>query len=188
MTANVYSVDTRDEIGVGLVTRVDAIAADGEVAARIRRRRGGHLRPLDQALLHAPDIADGWNALLGAIRGGTTIDAALREAIILRVAVLNRAPYEWTAHEHVGRAAGLSGAHLDSLRTGAPPEGFPRGWVDALAYTELMTTEIVVPDPLFDALRESFDERQLVELTATVAAYTMVSRFLVALEVGEVSR
>ena len=50
---------------------------------------------------------------------------------------------------------------------------------------------VAVPDDLFAALREHLDDRQVVELAATVAAYAMVSRFLVALQVpppeGEVS-
>jgi alkylhydroperoxidase family enzyme len=40
-----------------------------------------------------------------------------------------------------------------------------------------------VPDALFEPLRRWFDPRQLVELTVTVAAYNMVSRFLEALKV-----
>jgi alkylhydroperoxidase family enzyme len=48
-----------------------------------------------------------------------------------------------------------------------------------------------VPEPVFAALRAQLDDRQVVEVTATVGGYAMVSRFLVALEVpppdGEVA-
>jgi alkylhydroperoxidase family enzyme len=47
-----------------------------------------------------------------------------------------------------------------------------------------MTRDVQVPDALFDPLRQLFDERALVELVATVAAYNMVSRFLEALRIG----
>ena len=40
-----------------------------------------------------------------------------------------------------------------------------------------------VPDAVFEAVRGHFDETGLVELTATIAAYNMVSRFLEALQV-----
>jgi alkylhydroperoxidase family enzyme len=46
-----------------------------------------------------------------------------------------------------------------------------------------MTLQVQVPQPLFDALRAQLGERELVELTATVAAYNMVSRFLEALQI-----
>jgi len=38
-------------------------------------------------------------------------------------------------------------------------------------------------EPVFAAVRAQFDTREVVELTATVAAYNMVSRVLVALDV-----
>ncbi|HVL56186.1 MAG TPA: carboxymuconolactone decarboxylase family protein, partial [Burkholderiaceae bacterium] len=55
-----------------------------------------------------------------------------------------------------------------------------------LALTVQMTRTVRVDDATFDAARHAIgDERHLVELVGTVAAYNMVSRFLVALEVGE---
>jgi alkylhydroperoxidase family enzyme len=55
-----------------------------------------------------------------------------------------------------------------------------------LAYTDAMTLDVRVPDGVFDKLKEAgFSEKEIVEITATVAAYNCVSRFLVALDVGE---
>jgi 4-carboxymuconolactone decarboxylase len=42
---------------------------------------------------------------------------------------------------------------------------------------------VTVPEEIFQAVRAHFDDRQVLELTVTVAAYNMVSRVLVALEV-----
>ncbi|MEU6252560.1 carboxymuconolactone decarboxylase family protein [Streptomyces sp. NPDC047043] len=153
----------------------------GETARRIRARRGGDLHPLDRMLLHSPQLADGWNSLLGAIRQRLQLPSDIRELAILRIAVLNRAPYEWTAHEADARRAGLGVAELAELRQEKPDLDDRRRRV--IAYTDAMTRDIDVPDELFDALRADFTEPELVELTATVAAYNMVSRFLVALDV-----
>ncbi|WP_371552266.1 carboxymuconolactone decarboxylase family protein [Streptomyces sp. NBC_00554] len=157
----------------------------GEIAARIRERRGGALHPLDRMLLHSPQLADGWNSLLGAIRQRIALPADIRELVILRVAVLNRAAYEWTAHEPEARRAGLDDAQLTAVRE-EHAAAHPR--LDArqrrvIAYTDAMTRDVHVPEELFDALRADFSEPELVELTATAAAYNMVSRFLVALEI-----
>ena len=54
-----------------------------------------------------------------------------------------------------------------------------------LRYTDAMTKTVAVPDEVFEELRACFDEKEIVEITATVAAYNCVSRFLVALDVGE---
>jgi alkylhydroperoxidase family enzyme len=165
------------------MARLDYVVEGSAVADRIRTRRGGHLTPLDGMLLHSPPLADGWNSLLGAIRGESTLPADLRELAILRVAALNRAEYEWRAHEPVGRRAGLSDTDVAALRE-PEPDGLDGPKAVTLAYTDAMTRDIEVPATVFDALRGYFDERQLVELTMTIGAYNLVSRFLVALEVG----
>jgi alkylhydroperoxidase family enzyme len=46
-----------------------------------------------------------------------------------------------------------------------------------------MTREIRVPDDVFRGVREHFNDREIVELTATIAAYNLVSRFLEALQI-----
>ncbi|MFJ7216189.1 carboxymuconolactone decarboxylase family protein [Amycolatopsis sp. NPDC098790] len=165
------------------MARLGYVTEGGGVADRIRRRRGGRLTPLDGMLLHSPALADGWNSLLGAVRGASTLPADVRELAVLRVAELNGAAYEWTAHEPVAREAGMTDEQLAALRGGDPSalDGRQRA---ALAYTDAMTEKIAVEQPVFDALAAHFDEQQVVELSVTVAAYNMVSRFLVALEVG----
>ncbi|NLU76140.1 carboxymuconolactone decarboxylase family protein [Streptomyces sp. HNM0575] len=166
------------------MARLDYVRHSSEVAERIRLRRGGSLTPLDGMLLHSAPVADGWNSLLGAIRDSTSLPPALRELAILRVAALNGASYEWQAHEPVGRAAGLTDAHLDALHEGGGTAALTPEQRATLDYTDAMTRQVAVPDRVFDRLREHFDDRQIVELTATVGTYNLVSRFLVALEVG----
>lgn len=159
-------------------------SVDGEVADRIRKRRGGHLTPLDRMLLHSPPVADGWNSLLGAIRTRSILEDDLRELAILRVAALNRADYEWTAHEPVARRAGLTDTDLDALRADAPADGLTEAFRAARAYTDAMTRDVEVSTEVFAALRAHLDDREIVELTLTIGAYNLVSRFLVALEIG----
>lgn len=54
----------------------------------------------------------------------------------------------------------------------------------ALIFADYMTKEVKVPDEVFQALKQYLNERQIVEATATVAGYNMVSRVLVALNVN----
>lgn len=167
------------------MARLDYIAGTSDVADRIRARRGGQLTPLDGILLHSPPIADGWNSLLGAVRERSALPADIRELAVLRVAEINGAGYEWAAHEPIAKRAGMTTEQLAALRDGGDRSVLDERQQAALAYTDVMTRDVAVPDTAFHALQEFFDQRQIVELTATVAAYNMVSRFLVALEVGE---
>ncbi|CAB5516510.1 hypothetical protein LMG26857_05587 [Achromobacter anxifer] len=158
----------------------------GQVEARISAARG-RISPLYQVLLNSPAVVDGWEAMLTAIRRNTGLPPRLRELIILRVATLNNAPYEFEAHVPHALAAGMPQALVEALRSGpAVPElqGLEPGEAEVLALTDAMTRDIEVPDAVFAPLRERYDDTQLVELAATVGAYNMVSRFLVALRIG----
>lgn len=156
---------------------------DAELLRTIKARRGGTLLNLDRQLLHSAPLARGWNACMGAIRGETALAGGLRELVILRVALLNRAPYEFAQHAPVALAEGATQAQLDALDAWQASALFDARSRAVLAYCDAMTLQVQVPQPLFDALRAHLDERETVELTATIAAYNMVSRFLEALQI-----
>ncbi|CAK7271178.1 hypothetical protein SEPCBS119000_004468 [Sporothrix epigloea] len=171
--------------------------ADAAVANRVAARRAPFpLLELDLALLHSPPVADGWNSFFGALRSQTsTITADLRELAISRVAVINQAWYEWGQHAPLATAAGVSDASLAVLLRETPFALSDTTVVDAglltalqwaaLVYTDEMTRNVAVADATFAHLQTLLNERQIVELTAVIAGYNCVSRFLVALDVGE---
>ena len=164
-------------------TNEDAASVDAELLRAFRARRGGQLLNLDRQLLHSAPLARGWNALMGAIRGQTLLRGDLRELAILRVAVLNRAPYEFAQHAPVALAEGLTQPQIDAVASWQDSVLFDALSRDVLAYVDAMTLQVQVPQELFDTLRVHFDARRIVELTATVASYNMVSRFLEALQI-----
>jgi 4-carboxymuconolactone decarboxylase len=167
------------------VARLPGTQGSGDISARIRDRRGGTLRPLDEQLLHSPEVADGWNSLLGAIRSRATLAPNIRELVILRVAVLNRADYEWHAHRGPAIKAGVTVEQIAALQQlGSAVEAtWDQTTRHVIAYVDAMTKDIQVPDDVFDAVQAHFSVAEIVELTATIAAYNMVSRFLVALQI-----
>lgn len=157
-----------------------------EIERAILEHRG-RVSPLYQALLNSPSVAAGWERLLTAVRNGTRVPAGVRELIILRVAVLNRAAFEFDAHAPLARQAGISEAKIDAVRSAEPSrcgDPFEADERLALAVTDALTRDVDVPDELFDQLSARFDARDIVEIVTIVAAYNMVSRFLVALRIG----
>jgi alkylhydroperoxidase family enzyme len=151
------------------------------IVARIKAERGKVLN-LYGMLLNSPPVAEGWLAFLTAIRQKCKLSGRVRELAIMRVAVLNDAPYEFRAHTPFALAEGFTQQQIEEMRADQP-KGFSPMEQAVLAYTESMTREIHVPDAVFDAIRPHFDEREIVELTATVAAYNLVSRFLEAMKI-----
>lgn len=154
-----------------------------EVESRIMAERG-RVSLLYQVLLNSGPIASGWERLLTAVRNQTGVPAGLRELIILRVAVLNGASFEFDAHVPHAEKAGVSSEKIAAVRSKALPEIFTPVERLVLALTDAMTRQIVVPRELMTQVQQHFDAKGVVELVATVAAYNMVSRLLVALNVS----
>ena len=163
----------------------DQQAGDTALVAAIRKRRGGTLLNLDRQLLHSPAFAQGWNALLGAVRNELAVDPKLRELAMCVVAVINTAEYEFIHHAPEFVKAGGTEEQIAAVER---METVP---IDAALFSERenatialaiqMTRIIEVEDTTFATLQRHLGDAQTVELVGVVAAYNMVSRFLVAL-------
>lgn len=149
---------------------------------KIKAERGGRLLDLYAVLLNSPPIAEGWLKLFTAIRQQSKLNGGMRELAILRVALLNGAAYEYRAHVPFALKEGLPQEKIDALEGWRESKLYSKQERAVLAYTDAMTREIKVADEVFAAVRAAFDERETVELTATIAGYNLVSRFLVAMQ------
>ncbi|TFK36308.1 Alpha/Beta hydrolase protein, partial [Crucibulum laeve] len=185
---------------------------ESAIADAIRGRRGARgLTPLDGALLHVPPIAEGWNTLLGAVRTKGKLPGDVREIMILRVAAINGAAFEWMQHEPVGRTHGLTTGQLYVVRdidTPLPPsDGIMSSLqMSALLFADTSTRGIKVPGELIQTFKQTLaawirssdkdakdDEISskvddlYAEAALVTASYNMVSRFLVATDVAGLS-
>ncbi|KAI0322919.1 AhpD-like protein [Amylostereum chailletii] len=125
-----------------------------EIADTIRERRSGKpLIDLDGVLLNAPPIAAGWNELGRGIRNDTSLSTDLKEILILRVTVLNETAFVC--------------------------QGLTELQIAALDYADHVTRNIRVPQPVFDRIRALVkSDREIVEVTATIAGYNFTTRIL----------
>jgi alkylhydroperoxidase family enzyme len=153
------------------------------LAARIVEERGSLLH-LYAMLLHSVPVAEGWLGLLTAIRQRCALPGALRELVIMQIAHLNGAPYEAEQHAPIALREGLAAEQIRALPhwQGSPLFSAPERAV--LAYCDAMTLTVHVAPEVFAEVRGHLDECMVVELTATIAAYNMVSRFLEALGIS----
>ena len=159
-----------------------------ELVAAIRARRGEALLNLDRMLLHSPPFAKGWNEFLREVRSGLSLSPKLRELAICGVAVLNGAEYEFHHHApefiKVGGTAAQVEALLNFEAAANETAIFDAAERAVIRLTLEMTREVQVGDNSFAAVRAALpDDRSMVELVGVIAAYNMVSRFLVALGV-----
>jgi len=143
----------------------------------------GKLHNLYRMLLNSPPVAQGWLNFLTAIRQKCLLDGATRELAILRIAVINKADYEFVSHVPFALKAGLTQQQVDAIADWPDSTLFDERQRAVLAYTDSMTKDVHVPQATFDPVARHFDARGVTELTATIAAYNLVSRFLEALEI-----
>ena len=160
------------------------LAEPAPLVEQVRARRGGELLELDRLLLYSPPLAEGWNHMLGNIRTKLSVEMKLRELAMCVVALVNDADYEFYHHAPLWRQSGATEAQLAAIHD------LQRAMNDTALFDELeratirlsveMTRDIRVSDDAFETCRRCLGEQRLVELVSVVAAYNMVSRFLVA--------
>lgn len=150
---------------------------------RVKKERG-KLINLYRVLLNSPPVAEQWLNFNSAIRYSTTLDAALREMIILRVSILNGAQYQAQIHgaSHALKA-GLTKEQIADLADWAPSTCFTLPQRAALAWTDAMTRDIDVPDALHAELKRHFDDQAVTEITVLAGAYNMHTRVARALKI-----
>lgn len=159
---------------------------DIELVAAIEARRGGALLNLDRMLLWSEPLARGWNVYLRALRQELSLSPFVRELAICVVARLTGAEYEFHHHAPELKKAGATEAQLASL--GDPDAAAASNLFDdqqraVIRFAIASTRDVQIPDAVFDSLKQQLSPQEMVELTAVTAAYNMVARLLVALEV-----
>jgi len=162
-------------------------------------RRGGTLINLDRALLWSEPVTRGWNVYLKNVRTGLPTSRKLCELGICTVALLTGAAYEYHHHAPDFLTAGGTQAELDALNRAVQGNACQTitdaalGEVERLVvqYAAQITVQVKVEDALFAQISQYFDTTGVVELTAAIATYNMVARFLTALQItpeGEPAR
>ena len=166
-----------------------------DLVQAILKRRGGELINLDKALLWSEPLARGWNVYLKAVRTDLATSWKLRELGICTVALLTGAAYEYHHHAPDFLKAGGTQAELDALQdvcakyksnTAVAQQSSALAAIESIViqYAAQMTLDVKVTDDVFAQLKQHFNTTQIVELTAAIATYNMVARFLVALGVS----
>ena len=152
------------------------------LADQIRKERG-QLHNLYKMLLNSPPVARGWLNLLTAVRQQCKLPGRFRELVIVRIAILNGADYEYDSHVPIALKEGITQEQVEGLRDWQSSKAFDAKDRAVLAYTDSMTKDVHVPEEVYEPLKPHFDARELTELTATIAAYNLVSRFLEAVKI-----
>ncbi len=144
---------------------------------------GQQLLNIYKVIGHSSGIAPDFFRLANRILFRGKLPPPIRELAILRVGHLAQAPYEYTKHVLIGRKAGLSEAHIAAIPEGPSAAAYDERERAVLTYTDEVSRNYRASDESFAALRNHFDEEQVVELTIVIGFYEMICRVLEALQV-----
>jgi len=103
----------------------DALAAlDPPVRRHPRPQREGRPKALNAlgTLARYPALTQAFHTFNGHILFATTLSPRQRELLVLRVAALRDAPYEWAQHVVQGTDAGITREEISRIGTGPYPQ------------------------------------------------------------------
>ena len=165
--------------------------ADDPVLARIfaDASRGGRSVPdLYRALGNAPAMLAAWTDMAWPLRSQASTSRALRELMIMRVAVVTRAAFEWAAHWPAAIGAGVTVEQLRDLGAWATSPEFSDAERAALRCVDEMFASGGASPEAMAQLRSHFDDGEVVELILTGGFYSCVSKVLLSLGIEPAPR
>lgn len=133
-------------------------------------------------LVRHPKLFEVFGQFAGRLLRRSQLPEQVREALILRTAYRCRAVYEWAQHREIARGIGMDEAVINAFGT-ERPELADRKLALAVRAADQLTTGHDLDDDTWAALREDYDDAQLIELCMLVGDYTMIAGVLNALRV-----
>jgi 4-carboxymuconolactone decarboxylase len=139
-----------------------------------RRGAGGPFN----VLLRSPEMGDLAQQFGASMRFHSSIPPKLNELAIIITARHWTSNYEWYAHRQAAQRAGLSQAIIDAIAAGVRPASMPAEEEAVYNFcTELLTTK-QLSDKTFQAVKDRFGERGVVDLIGVSGYYGLVSMLL----------
>lgn len=144
----------------------------------------GQVRGPFSMLLHSPKLAERVLSLVTFFRDESVVDARLRSVAILAAVREREAAYVWAAQVAAARRNGLADEIIDLLRARGDAAKLPPEERDIVTYTRQLMRGNRVDQAAFDALKGRHDAQWMVELTAAINYFALLSGVVNAFEVA----
>ena len=129
-------------------------------------------------LAQHPELARAYNTFNGHVQFASTMAPRERELLVLRVAAVRRAPYEWAQHVVQAGDAGLTDDEIDRVAEGPDAPGWSPVDRALLAATDELLADCTITDETWSALAAALDVQQLLDVIFTVGAYETLAMAL----------
>jgi alkylhydroperoxidase family enzyme len=104
-----------------------------------------------------------------------------RELVVLRIAWLCRAPYEWGEHVLIAKTLGICTEEIECVTCGSSAPDWSEHERALLRAVEELHSDAMISDATWKTLSERLDERQLIELPILIGQYQTVAYYQNAL-------
>jgi AhpD family alkylhydroperoxidase len=148
------------------------------------RRKHGRSVAITPVIAHSPWNMIGWGTLEFGYEHSHKLDEKLKALAATKAATTIGCQFCIDIGSALGRKAGVSEQQLRDFHSYEESAAFSPVEKLVMQYAEEMSkTNVDIPDELFAALREHFDDAQIVELTAAIAIENLRARFNDALQI-----
>jgi 4-carboxymuconolactone decarboxylase len=164
----------------------DELDAEGQAAFdAVAARRNGRVGGPFGFMMHSPPIAERVARLGDYLRFDCILEPRDRELAIITVAREFNAEFEWGAHVRLAREIGVRDEAIEAVAQRAGLGALDPREAEVVSYVrELLGPVRRVGDATFEAARARLGERGVVELTALIGYYALVSCTLNAFELA----
>jgi alkylhydroperoxidase family enzyme len=134
-------------------------------------------------LARHPELAQAFNTFNGHLLYTTTLTPRQRELLVLRVAAVRDAEYEWRQHAVLAGDAGLDEREVAAIAEGPDAPGW--GPLDRamLQAVDSLLGHCRIEDATWAVLAGELSEQQLMDVVFTVGAYDLLAMVFGAFEV-----
>lgn len=132
---------------------------------------------------HHPALATAFHTFNGHILFASTLTPRQRELLVLRVAAVRAATYEWTQHVVLAGDAGIDADEIERIRQGPASEGWSDLERGLLAAADELVADARIGDATWATLAAQLDEQQLLDVVFTVGAYDALAMVLRSFDV-----
>jgi alkylhydroperoxidase family enzyme len=142
----------------------------------LRRRKGGSKgHNVLGTLARHPKLMHAFHTFNGHVLFTSTLSPRQRELLILRVAALREAAYEWEQHVILAAEAGLDDQEIARIADGPEAPGWSATDAAMLWAVDELVSDAEVCAATWEQLTRTFDQQQLMDLVFTVGAYDLLA-------------
>ena len=120
---------------------------------------------------HHPELARAFFTFNGHVQLATSLTPRQRELLILRVATVRSARYEWAQHVLIGRDAGLDDEEIRRIAAGPDAPSWTEGEAALLRAVDELLGEGAIGEATWSVLAGEFTVEQLLDVVFTIGAY-----------------